>query len=197
MNLSEEIDRETKSIREAAEARIRNCGIPVGRVLDQLGHLLSELATRRVESEVSAQALSDLKAKVVESESAERLQRRRLPDDRTSRVFKFDIGGHEGYLIAGLYEDGTVGEIFIRMAKEGSTVAGTMDSFAIAISTALQYGVPLTKFIEKFKDTRFEPAGTVTCVAGIERATSVFDLIFRILEARYYCKEPNQDGDVE
>ncbi len=72
---------------------------------------------------------------------------------------KFEVGGHEGYITVGLYEDGTPGEIFLRMAKEGSTVCGLMDSFATAVSLALQYGVPLPALVDKFSHTRFEPQG--------------------------------------
>lgn len=87
------------------------------------------------------------------------LARRRLPDERRSITHKFDISGHEGYLTVGMYDDGTMGEIFIRMAKEGSVVSGLMDSFATAISLALQYGVPLEVLVDKFSHTRFEPSG--------------------------------------
>ena len=85
--------------------------------------------------------------------------RRRLPDERASITHKFNVGGHEGYLTIGLYEDGTPGEIFLRMAKEGSTISGLMDSFATAVSLALQYGVPLKDLVNKFSHLRFEPAG--------------------------------------
>src|ERR671914_2691598 len=82
--------------------------------------------------------------------------RRRLPDERASITHKFNVGGHEGYLTIGLYEDGTPGEIFLRMAKEGSTISGLMDSFATAISLALQHGVPLRDLVNKFSHMRFE-----------------------------------------
>ncbi|HMG53604.1 MAG TPA: vitamin B12-dependent ribonucleotide reductase, partial [Kofleriaceae bacterium] len=85
--------------------------------------------------------------------------RYKLPDERASFTHKFSIGGHEGYITVGLYQDGCPGEIFVRMAKEGSVIAGLMDSFATSISLALQHGVPLTVLIEKFKGTRFEPSG--------------------------------------
>jgi ribonucleoside-diphosphate reductase alpha chain len=85
--------------------------------------------------------------------------RRRLPDERHSLTHHFSIGGQEGYLTVGLYEDGAPGEMFIRMAKEGSTVSGLMDSFATAASLALQYGVPLKVLCDKFSHTRFEPSG--------------------------------------
>ena len=85
--------------------------------------------------------------------------RRRLPDERHSLTHHFSIGGQEGYVTVGLYEDGAPGELFIRMAKEGSTVSGLMDSFATAVSLALQYGVPLKVLCDKFSHTRFEPSG--------------------------------------
>jgi ribonucleoside-diphosphate reductase alpha chain len=85
--------------------------------------------------------------------------RRRLPDERHSLTHHFCVGGQEGYVTVGLYEDGLPGELFIRMAKEGSTVSGLMDSFATAVSLALQYGVPLRVLCDKFSHTRFEPSG--------------------------------------
>lgn len=85
--------------------------------------------------------------------------RRRLPDERHSLTHHFSVGGQEGYVTVGLYEDGLPGELFIRMAKEGSTVSGLMDSFATAVSLALQYGVPLKVLCDKFSHTRFEPSG--------------------------------------
>ena len=85
--------------------------------------------------------------------------RHRLPGERASITHKFAIAGHEGYITVGLYKDGTPGELFIRMAKEGSTVSGLMDSFATAVSLALQHGVPLKLLCDKFQHTRFEPSG--------------------------------------
>ena len=97
-------------------------------------------------------------AKVRELEAA-RPVRRKLPDERKASTHKFSIAGHEGYLTVGLYEDGQPGEIFLRMAKEGSTVSGLMDTIATMTSIALQYGVPLKALVDKFSHTRFEPAG--------------------------------------
>ena len=85
--------------------------------------------------------------------------RQRLPDERHSLTHHFSAGGQEGYVTVGLYEDGLPGELFIRIAKEGSTVSGLMDSFATAVSLALQYGVPLRVLCDKFSHTRFEPSG--------------------------------------
>jgi ribonucleoside-diphosphate reductase alpha chain len=110
--------------------------------------------------------------------------RHRLPDERMSVTHKFDVGGHEGYIIVGLYPDGEPGEIFITMAKEGSTVSGLMDSFACAVSIALQHGVPLKLLCEKFAHTRFEPSGW-SKMPDIGYAKSIMDYIFRWLQMRF------------
>jgi ribonucleoside-diphosphate reductase alpha chain len=110
--------------------------------------------------------------------------RYKLPDERASFTHKFSIGGHEGYITVGMYEDGCPGEIFVRMAKEGSVIAGLMDSFATSISLALQHGVPLHVLIEKFKGTRFEPSG-FTGNQEIPIATSIMDYLFRWLSLRF------------
>ncbi len=110
--------------------------------------------------------------------------RRRLPDERKAIVHHFSVGGHEGYLMVGLYEDGQPGEIFIRMAKEGSTIAGLMDSLGIAISLALQYQVPLSVLCQKFSHTRFEPSGW-TGVKEIGFAKSIMDYIGRWLALKF------------
>jgi ribonucleoside-diphosphate reductase alpha chain len=110
--------------------------------------------------------------------------RRKLPDERQSMTHKFSIGGHEGYITAGLYEDGQPGEIFITMAKEGSTISGLMDSFATAISFALQYGVPLKFLVDKFSHVRFEPSGW-TGNPQVPYAKSIMDYIFRWLAAKF------------
>jgi ribonucleoside-diphosphate reductase alpha chain len=115
--------------------------------------------------------------------------RRKLPDERRSLTHKFSVAGHEGYIHVGLYETGEPGEIFVRMAKEGSTISGLMDSFATAISLALQHGVPLRLLIDKFSRTRFEPSG-FTGNPEIPRATSIMDYIFRWLAAKFAKEEP-------
>jgi ribonucleoside-diphosphate reductase alpha chain len=104
--------------------------------------------------------------------------RRRLPDTRESVTHKFNVAGHEGYLIVGLYEDGSPGELFITMAKEGSTIGGLMDSLGTAISVALQYGVPVQSLVTKFAHQRFEPMG-MTTNSDIPFAKSLVDYIFR------------------
>src|SRR5216684_2689787 len=113
-----------------------------------------------------------------------RAVRHRLPEERASITHKFNVGGHEGYITVGLYPDGCPGEIFITMAKEGSTVSGLMDSFACAVSIALQHGVPLKLFCEKFAHTRFEPSGW-TNTPEIGFAKSIMDYIFRWLQLRF------------
>jgi ribonucleoside-diphosphate reductase alpha chain len=113
-----------------------------------------------------------------------RAVRHRLEDERMSITHKFNVGGHEGYITVGLYRDGSPGEIFITMAKEGSTVSGLMDSFACAVSLALQHGVPLKLLCEKFAHTRFEPSGW-TNNGDIGFAKSIMDYIFRWLQLRF------------
>jgi ribonucleoside-diphosphate reductase alpha chain len=110
--------------------------------------------------------------------------RHRLPSERVSYTHKFKVGNHEGYITVGLYPDGMPGEIFITMAKEGSTVSGVMDCFATSVSIALQHGVPLKLLCEKFKHTRFEPSGW-TGNPDINYASSVMDYLFRWLELRF------------
>jgi ribonucleoside-diphosphate reductase alpha chain len=114
--------------------------------------------------------------------------RRRLPDERPAITHKFSIAGHEGYITVGMFEDGTPGEIFLVMAKEGSTISGLMDAFATSISLALQYGVPLKALIDKFSHMRFEPAG-FTNNKEIPIAKSVMDYIFRWLASKFLDQE--------
>ena len=119
---------------------------------------------------------------------APRPLRRRLPDERKAVVHHFSVGGHEGYVIVGLYEDDQPGELFIRMAKEGSTIAGLMDSFGVAISMALQYGVPLQILCDKFSHTRFEPSGWTT-IKEIGYAKSIPDYLFRLCAAAHNAED--------
>jgi len=114
--------------------------------------------------------------------------RRKLPDERRAITHKFSIGGHEGYITVGMYDDGAPGEIFITMAKEGSTISGLMDSLATAISFNLQYGVPLKFLVDKFAHVRFEPSGW-TGNQQIPYAKSIMDYIFRWLGARFLGPE--------
>jgi ribonucleoside-diphosphate reductase alpha chain len=114
--------------------------------------------------------------------------RRRLPDERQAITHKFSLGGHEGYITVGMFEDGSPGELFIVMSKEGSTLSGVMDSFATAISLALQYGVPLKVLVDKFNHVRFEPSG-VTNNKDIRFAKSVVDYIFRWMALKFLPRD--------
>jgi hypothetical protein len=118
--------------------------------------------------------------------------RHHLPDERESVTHKFTIGAHEGYITVGLYPDRQPGEIFVIMAKEGSTLAGMMDSFAISVSLALQHGVPLKLLCEKFSHTRFEPSGW-THNPEFGYAHSVMDYLFRWLRFRFIDRQPPMD----
>jgi ribonucleoside-diphosphate reductase alpha chain len=119
-----------------------------------------------------------------ESQAPPRAIRHRLPSERASITHKFGIAGHEGYITVGLYPSGAPGEIFIRMAKEGSTISGLMDSFATAVSMCLQHGVPLKLLCEKFAHTRFEPSGW-TGNEQIGYAKSIMDYLFRWMQLRF------------
>jgi ribonucleoside-diphosphate reductase alpha chain len=143
---------------------------------------LSAAGTKTAESPVVKAA-----AAIVEEQDMHappRAIRHKLDDERMSITHKFNVGGHEGYITVGLYRDGNPGELFITMAKEGSTVSGLMDSFACAVSLALQHGVPLKLLCEKFAHTRFEPSGW-TNNPDIGFAKSIMDYIFRWLQARF------------
>ena len=146
------------------------------------------LANARINQlEAQIQAITEAALQNTESADAKappRAVRHRLPAERASVTHKFALSGHEGYITVGLYPNGCPGEIFIRMAKEGSTVSGLMDSFATAISLALQHGVPLKVLCEKFAHTRFEPSGW-TGNPQIGYAKSVMDYIFRWIQLRF------------
>ncbi|MHB9130773.1 MAG: vitamin B12-dependent ribonucleotide reductase [Armatimonadota bacterium] len=133
----------------------------------------------------SAKTAKKNEAAVVEARTT---FRRRLPDERVAITHKFSVGGHEGYVTVGQYEDGMPGEIFVKMSKQGSVVSGLMDSFAIAISLALQYGVPLTALIDKFTHSRFEPSGW-TNNKEIPMAKSIVDYIFRWMAIKFLPKD--------
>ena len=135
----------------------------------------SELETLRAEVSRLREELEDAKRGP---------QRKRLPDTRDSLTHKFSISGHEGYLTAGIYPDGSPGEVFIKMAKQGSTVSGLVDTIAVLISVALQYGVPLESLVHKFEHTRFEPSGH-TSNQEIGLASSISDYVFRWLGLRF------------
>src|SRR5689334_24988222 len=126
----------------------------------------------------TSEELEQLRAQLARAQAEAALpHRRRLPAERAAVTHRFDIAGHEGYITVGLYPDGQPGEIFLKMAKEGSTVSGLMDSFATTVSVALQYGVPLRDLVNKFAHVRFEPSG-FTGNQEIPIAKSIVDYIF-------------------
>ena len=144
---------------------------------------LSAAGTKTAESRAGTGA-SPVQSEEQDPNAPPRAVRHRLPEERMSVTHKFNVGGHEGYITVGLYPDGSPGELFIKMAKEGSTVSGLMDSFALAISIAIQHGVPLKLLCEKFAHTRFEPSGW-TNNPDIGFAKSIMDYIFRWLQLRF------------
>ena len=193
-------------------------GGEAGRGLDESE--VRVLSERAVEAE---QRLDDLNLQIVEAEArlaeitsernaaatgkgedvriVHRPMRRRLPDTRTSITHKFNVAGHEGYLTVGLYDDGRPGEMFITMAKEGSTIGGIMDSLGTAVSVALQYGVPIESLVNKFTHQRFEPSG-MTTNKEIPFAKSLVDYIFRWLGMQFVegyreANAPKRSGSPE
>ncbi|KAB2965344.1 MAG: vitamin B12-dependent ribonucleotide reductase [Thermoanaerobaculia bacterium] len=136
------------------------------------------LSTKREEREAESAAV-EIPARPI---------RHKLPDERRALTHKFSINGHEGYITVGLYDDGQPGEIFLTMAKEGSTISGLMDAFATSISLAMQYGVPLKALVDKFSHMRYEPSG-FTKNPEIPIAKSITDYIFRWLASRFLSNE--------
>ena len=155
------------------------------------GSKLSQPLSTKKEGSKGAEAVEAVVEPSTEEKS--RPRRERLPDTRHSLTHKFNVGGHEGYINVGLYPDGRPGELFITMAKEGSTIGGLMDCFGTAISICLQYGVPLEVLVNKFSHTRFEPMGYTTN-SDIRIAKSVVDYIFRWLGVTFLpgYREANQ-----
>jgi ribonucleoside-diphosphate reductase alpha chain len=131
-----------------------------------------------------------------EKKLKEKMERKRLPLVRQSETHKFSVAGHEGYLTYSMFEDGSLGEIFIRMSKQGSTLAGLLDAFAIAVSIALQYGVPLKELVNKFIYMRFEPMG-ITNNEDIPIASSIVDYIFKYLALRFLTLEELKEIGLE
>jgi ribonucleoside-diphosphate reductase alpha chain len=150
------------------------------------------LSTSKEEAKGAAEAPAVAAPPVVEGRPA----RRKLPDERHAITHKFQIAGHEGYITVGMYEDGKPGEIFLVMAKEGSTISGLMDAFATSISMALQYGVPLEALVEKFSHVRFEPSG-FTKNPEIPYAKSITDYIFRWLASKFLSVERQEAVGVQ
>jgi ribonucleoside-diphosphate reductase alpha chain len=163
LNVKSDADIEEEAGEDAADADL------LAEVEDDLGELVGAVSGGNVRVVVKK-----------EVEIIHRPMRRRLPETRRSITHKFNIAGHEGYLTVGIYEDGQPGELFITMAKEGSTIGGLMDSLGTATSVALQYGVPLESLVRKFTHQRFEPAG-MTSNRDIPFAKSLVDYIFRWL----------------
>ena len=127
-------------------------------------------------------------AEPVQRELFQRAQREKMPYERASVTHKFSVSGHEGYITVGMYDDGRPGEVFIKMAKEGSTLSGVMDGLALTVSLGLQYGVPLKVFVDKLLNTRFEPSG-ITANPNIRFVSSVLDYIARWLGGRFISSD--------
>ena len=172
------VSKETAEAFAAAEARV----IALEQELAKLRSLAAAVvtATAAEGARSGSPSAQDLAVK----DAPPRAIRHRLPDERASLTHKFSIAGHEGYITVGLYPSGQPGEIFIRMAKEGSTISGLMDSFATAVSLALQHGVPLKLLCEKFAHSRFEPSGW-TGSEQLGYAKSIMDYLFRWIELRF------------
>jgi ribonucleoside-diphosphate reductase alpha chain len=149
---------------------------------------------------VEATELTELERKIEELEQALKIQtvvvkqpiRERLPRKRRSSTFAFQVADCEGYVTVGEYEDGRPGEVFMKVSKQGSTLAGIMDAFSISVSLGLQHGVPLSTFVRKFTNMRFEPAG-ITDDPDLRIASSLVDYIFRRLAVDYLPLEERQD----
>jgi ribonucleoside-diphosphate reductase alpha chain len=153
---------------------------------------LKALAIYRNNSKVAQPLSADKKAKAGEAVGiAGTPVRRRLPATRPARTISFRVGDAEGYITAGEYPDDGIGEIFLKVAKQGSTLAGIMDAFAISVSLGLQYGVPLDAYVQKFVNMRFEPSG-ITADPDIRLAASLVDYIFRRLALEYLPVETRE-----
>src|ERR1700687_5439291 len=139
-------------------------------------------------AEAAAAAANAGAVESVQQELFPRMQREKMPVERDSVTHKFSVGGHEGYITVGKYDDGRVGEVFIKMSKEGSTLSGIMDGLALTISLGLQYGVPLKVFVDKLLNTRFEPSG-ITANPKIRFASSVLDYIARWMGGRFISSD--------
>ena len=128
-----------------------------------------------------------------------RAQREKMPVERASLTHKFSVGGHEGYITVGMYDDKRPGEVFVKMSKEGSTLSGVMDGLALTLSMGLQYGVPLKVLVDKLVNTRFEPSG-ITANSNIRFVSSVLDYLARWLGGKFisadYLKQNGTPGDI-
>ena len=158
----------------------------------KVGQPLSIAKKKEVPAEAQAPAAVQSPAPAPAQEDVNRPVRRRLPKTRSATVTRFDVAGAEGYMTASTYPDDGVGEVFLKLGKQGSTLAGVMDAFSVAISVGLQYGIPLESFVAKFTNMRFEPAG-MTDDPDIRIATSVMDYIFRRLALDHLPYEERAD----
>ena len=158
----------------------------------KVGQPLSIAKKKEVPAEAQAPAPVQSPAPAPAQEDVNRPVRRRLPKTRSATVTRFDVAGAEGYMTASTYPDDGVGEVFLKLGKQGSTLAGVMDAFSVAISVGLQYGIPLESFVAKFTNMRFEPAG-MTDDPDIRIATSVMDYIFRRLALDHLPYEERAD----
>jgi ribonucleoside-diphosphate reductase alpha chain len=181
LNVSAQTDDNKKGTKAVSSSAEDTAAIEAGR--QKIAALEAQVASLNTHIKAIAEA-SLLNADATNAQAPPRAVRHRLPAERASVTHKFGLSGHEGYITVGLYPNGSPGEIFIRMAKEGSTVSGLMDSFATAVSLALQHGVPLKVLCEKFAHTRFEPSGW-TGNPEIGYAKSIMDYIFRWIQIRF------------
>jgi ribonucleoside-diphosphate reductase alpha chain len=143
---------------------------------------------KRIDTPIVAVEQAVVAAEPIQRELFPRAEREKMPTERDSLTHKFSVGGHEGYITVGKYKDGRVGEVFIKMSKEGSTLSGIMDGFALTMSLGLQYGVPLKVFVDKLLNTRFEPSG-ITPNPNIRFVSSVLDYIARWLGGRFISSD--------
>ena len=175
---------ETATVEEIAEVYIQGWklglkALAVYRDNCKVGQPLSDGKAGKAGDKKSAGVETAVVEKVVY-----RPTRKRLPKSRPSRTTSFSVGGAEGYMTSGSYPDDGLGEVFLKLGKQGSTLAGVMDAFSIAVSIGLQYGVPLETFVQKFSNLKFEPAG-LTDDPDIRMAQSIMDYIFRRLALDY------------
>ncbi|MGA1982454.1 MAG: vitamin B12-dependent ribonucleotide reductase [Acidobacteriaceae bacterium] len=197
LNVSAQTDADKKGTKAMAAAPVAAEAAPVPTGISPEAAQAMATAAAASATAVAQQQIAALEAQMraineastqnadaLDAQAPPRAVRHRLPAERASVTHKFGLGGHEGYITVGLYPNGSPGEIFIRMAKEGSTVSGLMDSFATAISISLQHGVPLRVLCEKFAHTRFEPSGW-TGNPEIGYAKSIMDYIFRWIQMRF------------
>jgi len=186
LNTEEDDEEAVAAAKEEVATDVARAAAAVSKVTTANADLKSEISILKSEisnlkSEISSDNLSPVHTNVIEKiveRIVERPLRRRLPDTRHAMTHKFDVAGHEGYITVGLYEDGQPGEVFIRIAKEGSTIGGLMDTIATLVSVSLQYGVPVESLVRKFEHVRFEPSG-MTRNPEIPIAKSLTDYIFR------------------